>query len=196
MALCAHSTSSIRWSSFRSSPSVIRCTPRISFRTDRFADNCVLYRNICSIQDCLILQEDLTSLGQWEAHWQMKFNVAKCRSIRGSRHQNHKQILFDYCLHNQTLQKVQSAKYLGITISDNMDWVQHISEISSKATRTLGFLHRNLAFASRSTKEVAYKTLAWPKLEYAEPIWSPYSKLQINQIEKVQRTAACWTCRT
>ena len=95
-----------------------------------------------------------------------------------------------YSLHNQTLENVQSAKYLGITISDNMDWGQHISEISSKATKTLGFLCRNLAFAPRSTKEVAYKTLVRPKLEYAAPIWSPYSKLQINQVEKVQRTAA------
>ena len=34
MALWVHLTSSIRWSSPRSSPSVIRCTPRISFRTD------------------------------------------------------------------------------------------------------------------------------------------------------------------
>ena len=40
-----------------------------------FADDCVLYRNIHSLQDCLTLQEDLTSLGQWEADWQMKFNV-------------------------------------------------------------------------------------------------------------------------
>ena len=31
----------------------------------------------------------------------------------------------------------------------------------------LGFLRRNLAFAHRSTKEVAYKTLARPKLENA-----------------------------
>ena len=76
-----------------------------------------------------------------------------------------------------------------------MDWGQHVSEISSKATKTLGFLHRNLAFAPRSTEEVAYKTLVWPKLEYAAPIWSPHSKLQNNQIEKVQRTAARWTCR-
>ena len=30
---------------------------------------------------------------------------------------------------------------------------------------------------------------------YAAPTWSPYSKLQINQVEKVQRTAARWTCR-
>ena len=62
-------------------------------------------------------------------------------------------------------------------------------------TKTFGFLRRNLAFAPRSTKEVAYKTLVRPKLEYAAPIWSPHSKLQINQIEKVQRTAARWTCR-
>ena len=89
-----------------------------------------------------------------------------------------KHILFDYSLHNQTLENVQSAKYLGITISDNMDWGQHISEISCKATKTLGFLRRNLAFApTKSTKEVAYKTLVRPKLEYAAPIWSPYSKL-------------------
>ena len=32
-----------------------------------FADDCALYRNIYSIQDCSILQEDLTSLGKWEA---------------------------------------------------------------------------------------------------------------------------------
>ena len=98
--------------------------------------------------------------------------------MRVTRHQHHKQILFDYSLHNQTLENVQSAKYLGITITDNMDWGQHVSEISSKATKTLGFLRRNLAFAPRSTKEVAYKTLVRPKLEYAAPIWSPHSKLQ------------------
>ena len=63
-----------------------------------------------------------------------------------------------------TFENVQSAKYLGITITDNMDWGQHVSEISSKATKTLGFLRRNLAFAPRSTKKVAYKTLVRPKL--------------------------------
>ena len=125
----------------------------------------------------------------------MKFNVAKCHSMRVTRHYSHKQIIHDYTLHQQTLENVQSLKYLGITITDNMDWGQHISDISSKATKTLGFLRRNFAFAPRSTKEVAYKTLVRPKLEYAAPIWSPYCKTQIQQVEKVQRTAARWTCR-
>ena len=111
-----------------------------------------------------ILQDDLNSLAQWEVDWQMKFNVAKCHSMRVTRHPPDKHIQFEYTLHQQRLVQVQSAKYLGITISDDMDWGQHISEISSKATKTLGFLRRNLAFAPRHTKEVAYKTLVRPKL--------------------------------
>ena len=62
------------------------------------------------------MQEDFTSLGQWEADWQMKFTVARCHSMRVTRltrHKHHKQIIFDYSLHDTTLENVQSVKYLG-----------------------------------------------------------------------------------
>ena len=98
-----------------------------------FADDCVLYRNIESPMDCQILQDDLNSLAQWETDWQMKFNVAKCHSMRVTRHPPDKHIQFDYTLHQQRLEQVQSAKYLGLTITDDLDWGQHISEISAKA---------------------------------------------------------------
>ena len=45
-----------------------------------------------------------------------------------------------------------------------------------------------------STKKFAYKALVRSKLENAAPIWSPYCKTQIQQVEKVQRMAARWTC--
>ena len=142
--------------------------------------------------DFQILQDDLNSLEQWETNWQMKFNVAKCHSIRVTRHLPDKQIQFDFSLNQQRLEQVQvlPAKYLGITITDGLDWGQHISEISSKETKTMGFLPRNLAFASRHTKEIVYKTLVRPQLEYAVPIWHPYHDTQIGQVEKVFRTAA------
>ena len=150
-------------------PNNIRSSVRL------FADVCVLYRNIHPLQNCLILQEYLTSLRQWEADWQMKFNLAKCHSMGVTQHQqHHKQILFDYSLHNQKLENVQWVKYLDNTITDNMDWGQHVSEITSKATKTLGFHRRNLGFAPRSIKDVPYKALVRPKPEYAAPIWSPH----------------------
>ena len=70
-----------------------------------FADDCVLYRNIESHTDCQILQDDLNSLAQWEADWQMKFNIAKCHSMRVTRHPPDKHKQFEYTLHQQRLEQ-------------------------------------------------------------------------------------------
>ena len=75
---------------------------------------------------------------------------------------------FPFFTTQPNFENVKSAKYLGITITDNMNWSQHVSEISSKATKTHGFLRSNLVFAPRSTKEGSYKTLVQHKLEYAD----------------------------
>ena len=116
--------------------------------------------------------------------------------MRVARHLSDNQIKFDYSLHQQKLEQVQSAKYLGIAITDNLEWGQHISEIACKATKTMGFLRRNLALTpNRNTKEVAYKTLVRPQLEYAAPVWHSYHETQTAQVEKVHMTAARWTYR-
>ena len=60
----------------------------------------------------------------------MKFNFAKCHSMRVTPHYSHKQILHDYTLLQQTLENVQFAKYHGKAITENMDCGQHISDIS------------------------------------------------------------------
>ena len=78
-----------------------------------FADDCVLYRNIKTPTDCQILPDDLNSLGQLETDWQMKFNVVKCHSMRVTWHFPSNQLHFNYSLHQQTLEQVESTKYLG-----------------------------------------------------------------------------------
>ena len=102
-------------------------------------------------------------------------------------YQPYKQIHFDYFFTQPhlELENVQSAKYLGITISGNIDLGQHISGSSSKATKILGFLCRNLAFAPKSTKKAAYNTLVRSKLECnTPPIWSPYLNFRSPKIRK------------
>ena len=113
--------------------------------------------------------------------------------MRVTRHLPVNQIEFEYLFHQQKLEQIQSAKNLGITISDNLDLGHCISEISCKATKTMGFLPRNLTLAPRHTKEVVYKTLFRPQLDYAALICHPYQETQIAQVEKVQRTAARWS---
>ena len=64
------------------------------------------------------------------------------------------------------------------TFTDVLEWGQHVSEISCKATKTLCFLRRNLDRAPQHTKEVAYKTLVRPQLEYAALFGIPSMKLR------------------
>ena len=79
----------------------------------------------------------------------MSFHPEKCTVIRIS---NKRQPLqTNYKLHGHNLEVVPSGKYLGVTISEDLRWTNHIHSTVGKANRTLGFLRRNL---SRCRQEV------------------------------------------
>jgi hypothetical protein len=58
-----------------------------------------------------------------------------------------------------------TAKYLGITIQNNLKWDKHINTITAKANQSLGFIKRNLKVHSP-----AIKALVRPKLEYCNTV--------------------------
>ena len=65
-----------------------------------------------------------------------------------------------------------------------------MSQITSQANRTLGFVKRNVRTKNQSVKESVYRTLVRPQAEYASTVWNPYTKQKIQKIEMVQRRAA------
>ena len=66
----------------------------------------------------------------------------------------------------------------------------HVSNICTKANRTLGFLRRNLYSCPQEVKEAAYKGLVRPVLEYSGSVWDPSGVGLQNELEKVQNRAA------
>ena len=153
-----------------------------------FADDCVLYKEITSDDDRNKLQEDLNGLLQWEDDWKMQFHPEKC--VQLSITLKKKRIETNYTMRSHQLEKVSSAKYLGITISSNLSWSPHIDAITSKAFSKLAFLQRNISHCPRQTKTLAYQSLIRPKLEYSVGIWDPHTKKDISRLEAVQRKAA------
>lgn len=73
--------------------------------------------------------------------------------------------------------KLASTKYLGVTISHNLNWNQHCDNICSKANSMLGLLRRVLSDCSTDVKSKAYTTLVGPQLEYACLVWNPYTNV-------------------
>lgn len=159
-------------------------------RVRLFADDTIVYLTVSSIDDCSKLQDDLNSLERWERDWLMSFHPSKCNVLHITRKRT--KIQNTYSLHGEFLESVPSAKYLGVTITDDLTWNRHTDNMISRANSKLGFLKRNLKINDQKLKEQAYKAIVRPTVEYCPTVWDPYTQQASKRVEKVQRRAARW----
>ena len=155
-----------------------------------FADDSLLYRRIKDHQDQALLQQDLDSLEEWEHTWQMNFNTSKCNVIRIMPNKRRKTLTSNYSLHGQTLETTSTNRYLGINISSDLSWSNHVEYVAARGNRTMGFLRRNFRECTPKVKTTTYTTLVRPTLEYASAVWDPYKQNDAQLLENVQRRAA------
>ena len=101
-----------------------------------------------------------------------------------------KKIHASYTLEGTNLENVESIKYLGVTITSDMRWNTHVSNVCTKANRTLGFLRRNLYSCPQEVKEAAYKGLVCPVLDYGSSVWDPPDVVLQEELESVQKRPA------
>ena len=147
-------------------------------------------RDIKDTEDTLKLQKVIDQLGCWARKWGMRFQPVKCNMMQITR-KGIKKIHASYTLEGTVLENVESIKYLGVTITNDLRWNAHVSNICTKANRTLGFLRRNLYACPQEVKEAAYKGLVRPVLEYySGSVWDPSGVGLQNELEKVQNRAA------
>ena len=133
-----------------------------------------MYLTVKTSTDTNILQNDLHALEKWEQDWSMEFNSDKCEVLRITRMRN--PVIFPYTLHNKELNVTNAAKYLGVTISKDLNWSPHINNNTGKAKNTLRFIKRNIKTSNTKVKEMAYNTYVRPQLEYCSTFWNPWQK--------------------
>ena len=95
-----------------------------------------------STTDANIFQSDLHALEQWEYDWFMEFNSDKCEALRITCKRN--PVIFPYKLHKKELNVTNAAKYLGVTISKDLNWTPHVNNSTGKAKNALRFVKRNM----------------------------------------------------
>ena len=149
-----------------------------------------LYLTVTSNNDFQTLQQDLQTLEQWENTWEMHFNPSKCQVIHISRARNPNQT--QYVLHGQVLETEDHAKYLGLEIRNDLKWIKHIQNVTTKANSTVGYIvtYVEICTKHKGLHQTAYQTLVRPQLEYVSPVWSQYTQTNVHKIEAVQRSAA------
>ena len=145
--------------------------------------------------DPLTLQKDIDILGCLARQWGMRFQPVKCNLMQITRKTTNK-IEASYTLEGTVLENVDCLKYLGVTITHDLRWNTHISNMCTKVKRTLGFLRRNLYQCPQDVKEAADRGLVRPIFEYGCCVRDPQSVVFQQEIETVQNRAASFVSST
>ena len=132
-----------------------------------------------------MLNQDLDRLAQWLYEHKLTLNVSKSKFmlIGGPRKLNTLEE-FTLTIKEKELDRVNSYKYLGVIINENLSWTDHVDYIKNKVSQRLGVLQRIKHLLPRDTRELFVKAMVLPILDYADVTWGDKSNTTLmNKIQ-------------
>ena len=120
----------------------------------------------------------------------MKLNPTKCKEMVITFLQNNNAILRPILVGNNTIERVTSYKTLGIILTNDLSWNNHVDYILKKASKKLYSLRMLYRARVEPTKILkVYLTTIRPVVEYAVPVWQAIPDYLSNALESVQKRA-------
>ena len=93
-------------------------------------------------------------------------------------------------LNGMLLNKADAHRRLGMIISSDLRWREHIDNCISRGCKLLGLLKRLRRSLSISALPMFYRTYIRPVLEYGNVVLSDLPAYLIDKLERFQRKAA------
>ena len=136
------------------------------------------------------LNNTVDELQQFSINQNMSLNPLKCKEMVINFMNNNNSIMKPVVLGGNVVERVSNYKLLGVQLSDDLKWNNHVDYIYKKACKKLYSLRvlRKAGVEQRNIPKV-YLTTIRPVLEYAVPVWQAIPAYLVNRLESVQRRA-------
>ena len=158
-----------------------------SVQTKIYADDTKAYTPMLTDENRNQLQLTIDRMFEWTQQWQLNFNQSKCQILHiGENNPKHEYYIGE--ADNRTLLSTTSLeKDLGVLVDNELNFENHIDHVIKKSSSKKAQILRNFDFRSKKVLVPLFKTLVRPIIEYANCVWDPSLKSQINLLEGVQR---------
>ena len=158
-----------------------------------YADDTVIYCYGSSSQELTEkLNQDLLAVAKWLNEHKLTLNLdkTKCMLIGSNKKLQRKIALtvsiFDHCINNVTC-----FKYLGILISSDFSWTNHVEYMAGKVNQRLGLLRRIKHLLPFKARILFYKSLVMSLFEYADLVWGDKHNVTLmSSLQVLQNKAA------
>ena len=93
----------------------------------------------------------------------------------------------ELCINGLPLQKVESTKFLGVTIDKNLNWEAHRTKLIKKLATCSGILNRIKDNVPQELHKDLYHTLFESHLTYGITVWGGVSETKLEPLFKSQK---------
>ena len=140
-----------------------------------YADDSKCYKTIKTMTSKLLCV--------WSASNELYFQPTKCHNLRISRKKTSSPRVYN--LNNTELKLVTKEKDLGLIVTKDLSWNEHITQTVSKANKLLGFIKRHCyTVRNKRTLTLLYTSLIRSHFCFASQVWAPQSVIRDLQIRE------------
>ena len=161
----------------------------VSSRTLLYADDALEYE-IGAPPSTISLQRSIDHTTQWAACWHGRFSSCKTELLLVGR-QASADDQVTISMDSSVIAEVSSHKHLGITISSDLNWIAHVTQLIKKVSRRCGLLRCMSHYLPPTISSLLYIYHVRPIFEYASPLWHGAISAELAlSLEKLQASVA------
>lgn len=154
-------------------------------------DDLYLQCTVANLENSIrIINTDLMNIMAWAKTVGITVNIKKTKAMIFGSNYNLSKIdyasLLPVILNNTPLPFVNTAKNLGIYLSSDLTWNEHVTHIISNVHKSLHSLYRKAYYFPISVKITLVKQLIWPHFDYASLVYDSLTEYLDLKLKKLQ----------
>ena len=87
------------------------------------------------------------------------------------------------------MERVESIKFLGVLLDENLSWKDHIKYIENKVAKNIDLLYRTKLFVNKNSLLTLYYSYIHTYLNYANLLWGSTNRTNLKKLLSQQKHA-------
>ena len=153
-----------------------------------YVDDAKVKQKIKTENDVENLQNELIKLDNWCSTNNMVFNKKKFQVIRYGQDESLKSNTTYFSgNYDETIERFESLRDLGVQLSEDGTFSQHIENVCKKARQKGGWILRTFFCRNINFMKQMFNVLVQPHIDYCSQLWMPQEGSKLEMVEKVMR---------
>ena len=134
-----------------------------------------------------IVNHELCKVVDWLNSNKMSLNIDKTHFMIFKPKRKKYAASGDIVINGSTINEVDSTKFLGVLIDNNLSWKPHINLICSKIAKNIGIMAKARSTFNEKTLVSLYYSFIYPYLNYCIHVWGSAFQTHLNKIFLLQK---------